>query len=244
MGSDNQRRSYWNVCVGQADCRPLRIEIQVRAIPKLRRAKQFIRAKAAEWMRSILWLDRRATSPPIQEFGSTIVFNAAFDGEQSVGSAVGQRHLDLPISKMGCMRRRNSDAGNQPLVHALTGWLRCVFAHLEFRTMDDRRNQMAVLAGQSVCRSLSFVAFWRSASGLRLDEGPPGGCGEAKDPAASRRLCRLTAQVGEAPKVMAACNWKRSESGEMELRKALPLDLGARTKCAHAPQEWNPDRSK
>ena len=183
MGSDNQCRSYWNVCVGQADCCPLRIEIQVRAIPKLRRAKQFIRAKAAEWVRSILWLNRRATSPPIQEFGPTIVFNAAFDGEQSVGSAVGQRHLDLPIAKMGCMRRRNSDAGNQPLVHALTGWLRCVFAHLKFRTMDDRRSQMVVLAGQSVCRSLSFVAFWRSAHGLRLDEGPPaGGGGEAKDP--------------------------------------------------------------
>ena len=86
MGSDNQCWSYWNVCVGQADCCPLRIEIQVRAIPKLRRAKQFIRAKAAEWVRSILWLDRRATSPPIQEFCPTIVFNAAFDGEQCDGS--------------------------------------------------------------------------------------------------------------------------------------------------------------
>ena len=216
----------------------------MRAIPKLRRAKQFIRAKAAEWVRSILWLDRRATSPPIQEFGPTIVFNAAFDGEQSVGSAVGQRHLDFPIAKMGCLRRRNSDAGNQLLVHALTGWLRCVFAHLEFRTMNDRRGQKAMLAGQSVCRSLSFVAFRRSASGVRLDEGPPaGGCGEAKNPAAAGRLRRLTAQIGEAPKIMAACNWKRSESGEMELRKALPLDLGARTKCAHVPKARNPNRS-
>ena len=52
------------------------------AIPKLRRAKQFIRAKAAEWVRSTLWLDRRATSSPIQEFGPTIVFNAAFDGKE------------------------------------------------------------------------------------------------------------------------------------------------------------------
>ena len=111
--------------------------------------------------------------------------------------------------------------------------------------MDDRRRQMAVVAGQSVCRSLKLVALRRSASGLRLDEGPSDrGCGEVKYPVASGRLRRLTAQVGEAPKIMTACNWKRSESGEMELRKALPLDLGARTKCAHAPQEWNSDRSK
>ena len=244
MGSDNQCRSYWNVCVGQADCCPLRIEIQVRAIPKLRRAKQFIRAKATEWMRSILWLDRRATSPPIQEFGPTIVFNAVFDGEQSVGSAVDQRASTFPSQKRGCMRRRNSDAGNQPLI-PVTGWLRCIFAHLEFRTMNDSCSQRAMFAAQSACSSLNFVAFRRSASRLRLDEGPPaGGCGEAKDPAAAGRLRRLTAQIGEVPKIMAACNWKRSESGEMELRKALPLNLGARTKCAHAPQEWNPDRSR
>ena len=70
-----------------------------------------------------------------------------------------------------------------------------------------------------------------------------GGWGEAKYPA-SGRLCRLIVQTGEAPKIMAACNWKQSESGEMELRKALPLDLGARTKCAHAPQELNLDRSR
>ena len=28
------------------------------------------------------WLESSATSPPIEEVGSTIVFNAAFDGEQ------------------------------------------------------------------------------------------------------------------------------------------------------------------
>ena len=110
--------------------------------------------------------------------------------------------------------------------------------------MDDRRSQMAVLAGQSVCRSLSFVSFRRSAFGLRLNEVlSAGGCGEAKDPAAVGRLRRLTAQIGKVPKIMAACNWERSESGETELCKLLPLDLGAWTKCAHSPQEWNLGRS-
>ena len=196
-------------------------------------------------MRSILWLDRRATSSQIKEFVPTIVFHAAFDGEQSVGSAVDQRASTFPSQKRGCMRRRNSDVGNQPLIHVLTGWLRCVFADLEFRTMNNSCSQKAMFAAQSACPSLNLVAFRRSAFGLRLNEVlSAGGCGEAKDTAASSRLRRLTAQIGEAPKIMAACNGKRSESGEMELLRALPLDLGARTKCADAPQELNLDRSR
>lgn len=110
----------------------------------------------------------------------------------------------------------------------------------EFWKMNDRCGQRAMPAVQSACRSLNLVAFRRSASGLRLDEGPhAGGLGEAKDPAAAGRLCRLTAQIGEAPEIMAVCDWKRSESGRCVEHKTLPFDLRAWAKCAVAPQMRN-----
>ena len=110
----------------------------------------------------------------------------------------------------------------------------------EFWKMNDRCGQMAMPAVQSACRSLNLVTFRHSASGLRLDEGAPAGdSGEAKDPVAAGRLCRLTAQISEAPKIMVVCELKRSESGRCVGHKTLPFDLRAWTKCAVAPQMRN-----
>ena len=48
---------------------------------------------------SHFWSDGSATNPPIKEFSPTIVFDAAFEGGQSVGPASDQQSLSLLIQK-------------------------------------------------------------------------------------------------------------------------------------------------
>ena len=48
---------------------------------------------------SHFWSDGSATNPPIKEFSPTNVFDAAFEGGQSVGTASDQQSLSLLIQK-------------------------------------------------------------------------------------------------------------------------------------------------
>ena len=49
---------------------------------------------------SHFWSDGSATNLPIKEFSPTIVFDAAFEGGQSVGPASDRQSLSLLIQKM------------------------------------------------------------------------------------------------------------------------------------------------
>ena len=65
------------------------------------------------------------TSTPIKEFGETIVFDAAFDGERRVGSTFDQRHLSLLIPKNGTRthyRKRSCQFAPVGLGSKARGW--------------------------------------------------------------------------------------------------------------------------
>ena len=186
------------------------------------------------------WSDRRATNPPISKLSPAIVLNAAFEVDQSVAPAFGQRHFGLLVKRNGTHapqklgRRQSTLAPDADRLAAMR------LRPSEFWKMNGRCGHRAMLAVQNACQSLNLVAFRRSASGLRLNEGPHArGLGETKDPAAAGRLCRLTARPGEASGIMAVCDWKRSESGRCVGHRTLPFDLRAWTKCAVAPQMRN-----
>ena len=49
----------------------------------------------------IFWSDCGAKNPPTKEFGPTIAFDVAFDGEQHFDSAFDQRHFCLSFQKKG-----------------------------------------------------------------------------------------------------------------------------------------------
>ena len=48
------------------------------------------------------WSDGGATDSPIKKFSHTIVFDAAFEGDQSVGPTFDQLRLSLHIPKTRC----------------------------------------------------------------------------------------------------------------------------------------------
>ncbi len=194
----------------------------------------------ADRVHPFFWADGRATNPPIKKFSPAIVLNAAFEIDQSVAPAFGQRHFGLLVTRNGTHAPQKLDRRQSTLAPDADRLAAMRLRQSEFWKMNDRCGQRAMPAVQSACRSLNLVAFRRSASGLRHDEGPhAGGLGEAKDPAAAGRLCRLTAQSGKAHKIMAVCDWKRSESGRCAGHKTLPFDLRAWTRCAVAPQMRN-----
>ena len=194
----------------------------------------------ADRVHSIFWSDRRATNPPIKKFSPAIVFHAGFEVDQRVAPAFDQRHFGLLVTRNGMHAPQKLGRMQSTLGSGADRLAAMRLRPSEFWKMNDRCGKRALLAVQSACRSLNLVAFRRSASGLRLDESPhAGGLGGAKDPAAAGRLCRLTAQIGKAPKIMAVCELKRSESGRCVEHKTLPFDLRAWTKCAVAPQMRN-----
>ena len=191
-------------------------------------------------MHPIFWADGHSANPTIKKFSPAIVLNAAFEVDQSVAPAFDQRHFGLLFTRNGTHapqklgRRQSTLAPDADRLAAMR------LRPSEFWKMNGRCGHRAMLAVQNACRSLNLVAFRRSASGLRLNEGPHArGLGEAKDPAAAGRLCRLTARPGEASGIMAVCDWKRSESGRCVGHRTLPFDLRAWTKCAVAPQMRN-----
>ena len=189
----------------------------------------------------IPFLGRRPREKPSNhEIQPAIVLDAALEVEQSVGPAFDQRHFGLLLTKNGMHAPQKLGRRQSTLGSSADRLVAMRLRPSEFWKMNDRCGKGALLAVQSACRSLNLVAFRRSASRLRRDEGPhAGGLGEAKDPAAAGRLCRLTAQIGEAPKIMAVCELKRSESGRCVGHKTLPFDLRAWTKCAVEPQMRN-----
>lgn len=196
-------------------------------------------------MHPIFWADGHSANPTIKKFSPAIVLNAAFEVDQSVAPAFDQRHFGLLFTRNGTHAPQKLDRRQSTLAPDADRLAAMRLRQSEFWKMNDRRGQRAMPAVQSACRSLNLVTFRHSASGLRLDEGAPAGdSGEAKDPVAAGRLCRLTAQISEAPKIMAVCELKRSESGRCVGHKTLPFDLRAWTKCAVAPQMRNLGHSR